>query len=229
MQRNKGRPTPNRGVEITDTFAAALRKHLDETHLAQAVACKASLDAKFRAGATVTVEWAAKDGEILAITNLQAHGRIKLEPKGVPMNKFGLTGGGYQTKKMDKAVLHFDLQILPTSSYIYDVDIPILSAITSEFLPPRGIAGAIPVWYDIAENLIPPMWKKVLCVVLATIAMRPGVMLKELVRIFTPALEEWEMRILIEWGLRVGALTVLREGHDGWNVAEWWWVIGGWA
>jgi hypothetical protein len=229
MQRNKGRPTPNRGVEITDTFAAALRKHLDETHLVQAVACKASLDAKFRAGATVTVEWAAKDGEILAITNLQAHGRIRLEPKGVPMNKFGLTGGGYQTKKMDKAVLHFDLQILPTSSYIYDADIPILSALTSEFLPPRGIAGAIPIWYDIAENLIPAMWKKVLCVVLATIAMRPGAVLKELVRIFTPALEEWEMQILIEWGLRVGALTVLREGYDGWNVAEWWWVIGGWA
>jgi len=229
MQRNKGRPIPNRGVEITDTFAASLRKHLDETHLTQAVVFKASLDAKLRSGEVVMVEWAAKDGEILAITNLQAHGRIKLEPKGVPMNKFGLTGGGYQTKKMDKAALHFDLQILPTDSYLYDANIPILAALTPEFWPPRGIAGAIPVWYDIAENLIPAMWKKVVSIVLATIAMRPGAMLKELVRIFTPALEEWEMRILIDWGLRVGALTVLREGYEGWNVAEWWWVIGGWA
>jgi hypothetical protein len=227
MQRNKGRPTPNRGVEITDTFASALRKHLDETHLTQAAAFKASLDAKFRAGEIVMVEWTAKDGEILAITNLQAHGRVKLEPKGVPMNRFGLTGGGYQTKRMDKANLRFELQILPTASYIFDADLPILSALASKHSPPRGIAGAIPVWYDIGENLIPAMWKKVLCVVLATIAMRPGAVLKELVRIFTPALEEWEMRILIEWGLRVGALTVLREGYDGWNVAEWWWVIGG--
>ncbi len=227
MQRNKGRPTPNRGVEITDTFASALRKHLDETHLTQAVAFKTFLDAKFRAGEIPVVEWAAKDGEILAITNLQAHGRIKLEPKGVPMNRFGLTGGGYQTKRMDKANLRFDLQILPTPSYIYDADLPIFSSLSPEFSPPRGIAGAIPVWYDIGENLIPNMWKKVLCVVLATIAMRPGALPKELVRIFAPALEEWEMRVLIEWGLRVGALTVLREGCDGWNVAEWWWVIGG--
>ena len=227
MQRNKGRPTPNRGVEITDTFASALRKHLDETHLTLAAAFKASLDARFRAGEVVMVDWAAKDGEILAITNLQAHGRIKLEPKGVPMNRFGLTGGGYQTKRMDKANLRFELQILPTPSYIFDADLPILSALALEYPPPRGIAGAIPVWFDIVENLIPAMWKKVLCVVLATIAMRPGAVLKELVRIFTPALEEWEMRILIEWGLRVGALTVLREGYEGWNVAEWWWLVGG--
>jgi hypothetical protein len=227
MQRNKGRPTPNRGVEITDTFASALRKHLDETHLTQAAAFKASLDAKFRADEVVMVEWTAKDGEILAITNLQAHGRIKLEPKGVPMNRFGLTGGGYQTKRMDKAKLRFEVQILPTSTYTFDTDLPILSALSSEWAPPRGIAGAIPVWFDIGENLIPAMWKKVLCVVLATIAMRPGAVLKELVRIFAPALEEWEMRILIEWGLRVGALTVLREGYDGWNAGEWWWVVGG--
>ena len=227
MQRNKGRPTPNRGVEITDTFASALRKHLDETHLTQAAAFKASLDAKFRAGEVIMVEWTAKDGEILAITNLQAHGRIKLEPRGVPMNRFGLTGGGYQTKRMDKAKLRFELRILPTPTYIFDTDLPILSALSSEWAPPRGIAGAIPVWFDIGENLIPAMWKKVLCVVLATIAMRPGAVLKELVRIFAPALEEWEMRILIEWGLRVGALTVLREGYDGWNAGEWWWVVGG--
>ena len=227
MQRNKGRPTPNRGVEITDTFASALRKHLDETHLTQAAAFKASLDDKFHAGEVVMVEWTAKDGEILAITNLQAHGRIKVEPKGVPMNRFGLTGGGYQTKRMDKANLRFELQILPTPSYIFDADLPILSALTSDHSPPLGIAGAIPVWFDIGENLIPAMWKKVLCVVLATIAMRPGAVLKELVRIFSPALEEWEMRILIEWGLSVGALTVLREGFEGWNVAEWWWVVGG--
>jgi hypothetical protein len=227
MQRNKGRPTPNRGVEITDTFASALRNHLDETHLTQAAAFKASLDTKFHAGEVVTVEWTAKDGEILAITNLQAYGRIKVEPKGVPMNRFGLTGGGYQTKRMDKANLRFELQILPTPSYIFDADLPILSALTSDHSPPLGIAGAIPIWFDIGENLIPAMWKKVLCVVLATIAMRPGAVLMELVRIFSPALEEWEMRILIEWGLRVGALTVLREEFEGWNVAEWWWVVGG--
>lgn len=229
MQRNKGRPLPDRGVEITDTFAAGLRKHLDEKHLTQAAAFKAGLDAKLRAGEVVMVEWAANDGDVLAITNLQAHGRIKLEPKGVPMNRFGLTGGGYQTKKMDKAQLLFSMQIIPTDKYIFDDDLPILEKLTENFEPPRGIKGAIPMWYDIAENLIPTWWKKTLCVVLGMLAMRPGIEIKELVRLFNPAIEGWEMRLLLEWGVRVGALKVLREGHEGWTVGEWWWAIGGQA
>jgi hypothetical protein len=227
MQRNKGRRIPDRGVEITDTFSAGLRKHLNEKHLTQAAEYKASLDAKLRAGEIVKVDWMANEGEILALTNLQANGRIKLEPQGVPMNRFGLTNGDYQTKKMDKARLRFAMQIIPTDKYIFDEDLPILDKLTENFEPPRGIKGAIPMWYDIAENVNPNWWKKTLSVVLSMMALRPGAEVKDLVRLFKPTLEEWEMRLLIEWGLRVGALMPLREGHEGWTVGEWWWIIGG--
>jgi len=65
--------------------------------------------------------------------------------------------------------------------------------------------------------------------VLATMALRPGVKISEVGRIMGVGMEEWEVRLVVEWCIGVGALEVVKQGLEGWNVSEWWWLIAGWA
>jgi B-block binding subunit of TFIIIC len=225
-RRNRGRPAPGRGFDMTDTANISLRKNLGEKQFSSAIKYKAFLDAKFCAGETVVMDWAANDGETLAITNLQAHGRILTVGKGIPNNKFGLNDGGYQTKQMDKRRLLFQIEIVPTATYIYDSALGIAETLSAtENLPPKS--EALPIWYGISGKLIPTYWRKVVTGVLGTMALRPAIRISELGRMFAPGLTEWEIRMLVEWLVKVGALEVLMEGEEGWNVREWWWIIAG--
>ena len=148
------------------------------------------------------------------------------------MNKFGLTEGNYQTKKMDKTKLLFDIQISPSDTYVYDDTHPL---IRSNMLsvqhnpPPKPHDGALPLWYDINDQLIPGLWRKVMGAVLATIMQRPGIEAKEVTRLLSPALEEWEARLALEWAFGVDALKEVAPGTgiEGWTVGEWWWWVAG--
>jgi transcription factor C subunit 3 len=225
-RRNRGRPAPGRGFDITDAVNISLRKHLGEIQFSSAIRYKEFLDAKFRAGETVMLDWATNDGEILAITNLQAHGRIQTVGKGIPKNKFGLNDGDYQTKQMDKRRLLFQMEIVPTSLYMYDSALSIAETLSAAGnAPPKS--EALPIWYGISGKLIPSYWRKVVMGVLGTMALRPAMRISELARMFAPGLVEWEIRILVGWLVKVGALEVLVEGQEGWNVREWWWMIAG--
>lgn len=225
-RRNRGRPTPGRGFDVTDAVNISLRKHLGEKQFSSAIKYKTILDEKFCAGETVMLDWAADDGEMLAITNLQAHGRIRTVGRDIPSNKFGLNDGNYQTKQMDKHRLLFDIEIVPTPSYVYGRDLGILEILSAaENAPPKS--EALPIWYGISGKLIPIYWRKVVIGVLGTMSLRPAIRISELGRIFTPALVEWEIRMLVDWLVRIGALELLMEGQEGWNVREWWWMIAG--
>jgi hypothetical protein len=228
MHPNKGRPTPGRIYEPTETFNSALRKHINEKHFAQAVECKKFLDAEFSRGVEcVRSEYTANEGTVMCITNLQAHGRITLKGVNVPMNKFGLTGGGYETRKMPKNTFIFNMDIYPTASYLFDEEIPALQML--EFLePPRGgEAGEIPLWYGITDNLIPDLWKRALVAVSGVTALRAGASVASLERTLRPALEEWEIWRLMKWGTEVGLVKRIDESHEGWTMGEWWWLIVG--
>ncbi|KFY28987.1 hypothetical protein V491_00229 [Pseudogymnoascus sp. VKM F-3775] len=232
MPVNKGRPAPGRGFEATDVLTAALSRILTQAHYNEAVAYKARLDEAFKKDEIVMLEYTATEGEILATTNLQCAQRIVQTGHRIPMNKFGLTEGNYQTKKMDKTKLLFDIQISPSDTYLYDDAHPL---IRSNMLsiehnpPPKPHDGALPLWYDINGQLIPGLWRKVMGAVLATIMQRPGIEAKEVTRLLSPALEEWEARLAIEWAFGVDALKEVAPGTgiEGWTVGEWWWWVAG--
>jgi hypothetical protein len=40
-------------------------------------------------------------------------------------------------------------------------------------------------------------------------------------------LEEWETKLLLEWGAEVGLFERLHGEVDGWTVKEWWWLTVG--
>ncbi|OBT76936.1 hypothetical protein VF21_04181 [Pseudogymnoascus sp. 05NY08] len=232
MPVNKGRPAPGRGFEATDVLTAALSRILTQAHYNEAVAYKARLDEAFKKDEIVMLEYTASEGEILATTNLQCAQRIIQTGHRIPMNKFGLTEGNYQTKKMDKTKLLFDIQISPSDTYVYDDAHPLIRSSMLSVQhnpPPKPHDGALPLWYDINDQLIPGLWRKVMGAVLATIMQRPGIEAKEVTRLLSPALEEWEARLALEWAFGVDALKEVAPGTgiEGWTVGEWWWWVAG--
>jgi hypothetical protein len=169
----------------------------------------------------------ANEGSIMVTTTLQAQGRIRLVPIGVPMDRFGLTGGGYETKKIPREKLRFDMDIYPTEYYIFDSDNEILQEYFQRD-PPRGPeTGEIPLWYGISDRILPDIWKKVLGAVGQVVALRSGVNIAALTRIFKPTMDEWEIRILMEWGTEVGIFKQLHESIEGWTVGDEWWLLVG--
>jgi len=229
LPKNKGRPTPGRPYDISDHFHNAFRTRLDQTHFQDARNFKVMLDQHFANGETAEVAWMASDGATMAITNLQAAGRIRLVPFNVIINKFGLLDGGYQTKILDKTRLRFGMRIEPTETYIFDKDMQVIKTMYDGNHNPPNHDRAIPVWIDLNGELMREWWQKSIAAVLATMALRPGVKISEVGRIMGVGMEEWEVRLVVEWCIGVGALEVVKQGLEGWNVSEWWWLIAGWA
>jgi hypothetical protein len=237
MPANKGRPAPGRGYEGTDALFASLTRHLKPEHFAEAINFKTTLDVAFRKGESVPLDYAAGEGTIMAITNLQAAKRVVVRRENVPANKFGLTDGNYQTKQMDKSRLLFDMFAEPSEEYVFD-DYPELKPVVRalnkrsyEYKEPPKLEGElapIPLWYGIDGELIEPIWKKVVGAVLVTIMGRPGISASDVARLMRPAVEEWEVELWLEWARGVGAVRELSVGEaKGWTVGEWWWWVAG--
>jgi len=224
--QNNGRAAPGRAYEPTEVFFTALRTYITEEQFAQAVAFKKFLDAEFASGKEcVRSDYLANEGTLLCVTNLQAYGRIQFKAVDVPMNKFGLADGGYETKGIPKEKYRFEMDIYPTSSYLFDEEIPELREYVK---PPRGGEnGEIPLWYGIQEELIPEMWKTVLVAVAGTTSLRAGGTVASLESTFRPALEAWEIWRVMEWGVKVGLMKRVDESCEGWMMGEWWWAIVG--
>jgi hypothetical protein len=228
MKHARRRTLLGRKYGVTDSFFAPLRKHIRQEVFVQAVRFKRFLDEQFLGGTEcVRSDYMANEGSIMVTTTLHAQGRIRLVPVGIPMDKFGLTGGGYETKKIPKEKLRFEIDIYPTQSYVFDSDNEVLHAFF-EREPPRGPEmGEIPLWYGISDRIIPDIWKKVLVAVGQVVALRSGINIALLKKIFDPTLGEWEIRILMEWGMEVGVFKRLHERIEGWTVGDEWWLLVG--
>lgn len=223
IQENRGRLIPGRNYDISDFLISRLKKNLHAAHFHRAAAYKQQLDQDFVDKGVANYSDAADDGDMIVIFNLQAHHRITIVPIGVPMNKWGQTDGGYETRQMDKRRLNFSLELRPSPTYIYGNPLPPLPAPPSQHL--QDTMAKIPLWYDIHGSLVPVMWEMVLAAVLAVLAVRPGVGASELEKTMRPAMERWELQKVLEW--LVDAKAAKRVGQ-GFSVEdEWWWLAMG--
>jgi hypothetical protein len=228
MHRSKGRATPNRSYEATDVFTSTLRRHINEKQFVEAVRYKRFLDVEFKSGkACVRSDYMANEGTLMAVTSLQAKGRITLKGVGVPSNKFGLTDGAYETRKIPPERFRFEMDIYPTNSYIFDADNDILHKLAHSESPCGGKRGELPVWRGVTDKVIPDLWKRVIVAVAGITALRAGITADGLKRAFAPTLEEWEIMRLMEWGVDIGVFEHLHESIEGWTVGEWWWLLVG--
>ena len=222
-QENKGRLVPGRNYDISDFLVSRLKKNLQSTHFHRAAAYKQQLDHDFEEKGYSNYSYTAEDGDMIAIVNLQAHKRIRVVPINVPMNEWGQTDGGYETRRMDKRRLNFSLELRPSPTYIYGNPLQPLPAPPSQHL--QESMAKIPLWYDIQGSLVPVMWEMVLAAVVAVLAMRTGIGASELETVMRPAMEAWELQLVLEWLVHAKAAKPI--GH-GFSVEdEWWWLALG--
>ena len=222
-QENKGRPVPGRNYDISDFLISRLKKNLQSAHFHQAATYKQQLDHEFEKNGFAKYSQAAGDGDMVVIVNLLAHQRITVVPIDVPMNKWGQTDGGYETRQMDKRRLNFSLELRPSPTYIYGDPLQPLPAPPSHHL--RDPMARIPLWYDIHGSLVPVMWEMALAAVVAVLAVRPGVGALELEKVMRPAMEVWELQVVLEWLVQASAAKKIGQGFSVED--EWWWLALG--
>lgn len=238
---NKVRPLPRRIFDISDHFLNRLRKNIQILHFRQATAYKEHLDEVFQRDGVEEFNYNASNGDVMAVHNLAAQGRIRLRPKNPPMEKFGLTEGySYITRFMDKSRLHFAIEISPTESYVGRNP---LNPLPPPPYPPSLSEPSVdliklPVWIDIHDKIVPIMWDLALAAVLGIIAIRPGVSAKEISQVLQPSMEAWEVQLVMSWCIEAGAAEYTSAGGGGvvvWGevgqggimVKEWWWLALG--
>lgn len=219
-QSNKGRLVPGRNYDVSEYFLGRLRKKLDVAQFRRAAAFKRRLDERLGEHTSVVIPYEATNGDMMAVLNMLASGRITVKAKNPPMEKFGLTDGGYRTRRMDKSRLNFDVEIQRAPSYMTG------NPIAPVPLPPcqhlDDPMAKIPLWYDIHGQFIPIMWDMLLAATMSTLAMRSNVNAAEIERSVGPSAEQWELELILGWMVQAGAAT--KAGQGRYTVAEWWWM-----
>lgn len=218
-QENKGRLVPGRNYDVSEHFLSSLRINITPVQLQRAQVYKDELDQCFNEAGSAPWVPTAPEGEVLVIMNLLAHQRIKLVPINVPLNKWGHTDGGYESRHIDKSRLNFDMEIRPTPDYVCGNPLdPLPDPPNQHLIDPMA---RIPLWYDIHGSLVPVMWEMALTAVLALLVIRPGVGAEEIEKAVTPAMEAWEIQILLDWCIVAKVATKVRTGY---TTDEWWWL-----
>lgn len=209
-----------------------------------------SQERKFRWRAT------ASDGETMALFNLVAHGRVRLVPVSIPAERFGHTGDGYETRRMDKRRLNFEVDVVAVPDrYVFgnplrpstlpaaaDLPPPLppppLPPVSSLSLPPAQPQHQkrshppsqppqlrkLPLWYTIHEEVNHEIWALCLATVSGLLALRSGISAVELGKTLRPALDQWEITLLLDWMVVVGLAR--EDGVARYSVCEWWWLLG---
>ncbi|KAA8648196.1 putative TFIIIC transcription initiation factor complex subunits Tfc3 [Aspergillus tanneri] len=204
---NKGRDAPGRNYDISEHFLQVLgrKRSIEAAELRRAAQFKTQvLDQALQQHGTFDVPYNAEDGDILAMINLFAEGRIILTPRDPPRDKYGLTDGGYLTRLIDKDKLRFSVEVRPTRErYVYGDPIQEKTAsIPPPCVPNLRVDSAddvpekIPLWYDIHGQLVPVLWELALVAVVGCVATRPGINALGIANMMKPCLGAWEVERL---------------------------------
>ncbi|KAL2263002.1 hypothetical protein VTK26DRAFT_8668 [Humicola hyalothermophila] len=239
ISKSSSKWTNGRRWRFNTRVVDSLEKAAQQDKFANAVQFKRELDQAFRAGEKKKrVTYLTNDGMIMALLNLQANGRVRIETTGQPNVPMGHEPGNYETRKYTKKYMHFRLDIVPTETYLYDDgdsenntdhDNPrnallnLRSLIKSARPPTRGPGGAVPVWCDVFGKVDASRWLKYLSAVLITLASRGSMGPDELVKTLKPVIMAFEARLVMDWAAELGLLRPQIEGVAP-AVMEWWWV-----
>ena len=221
-QQNKGRLVPGRNYDISEYFLSRLRKKIDVSQFHRAAAFKHNLDEELSKQESVVLSYAAANGDMIAVLNMAAHQRITIKPKNPPMEKFGLTDGGYMTRRMDKSRLNFDVELCEGINYIQGNPLSPLPPPPCQHL--EDPTAKIPLWYDIHGKLVKVMWAMALAATMTVLAMRPGVTALEIESSVKPSLEIWELNLILDWMVQAKVAKITGRGFVP---DEWWWMCLG--
>ncbi|KAI1327703.1 hypothetical protein F5Y16DRAFT_183825 [Xylariaceae sp. FL0255] len=205
-------------------FVKQMDKMASTQKFKQAYAFKAQLDDSVRRGEDFIIPYASDDGTIMAILNLQAHGRILLEPVDAPDIPFGFEPGNYEGRFFPKSYYRFKIRLVPTQMYLMDKDMPVLKQAQEAEPPVKGPNDEMPIWIDFFGNINLSRWGNYVCLVVFTLATKGPLLPKTCATLLEPMVEEFEVRLVVEWLDRLGLLVRVVEGCEV-TVAEWWWAV----
>ena len=226
VTKSKLRYPNERNWRLNQRVIALLEKTSKVDQFAEATAYKRELDEAFLAGEKKRVTYITDDGMIMALINLQAHGRICVETTGQPQVALGHEPGNYETRKYPKRYHHFRLDISPTDNYVYNNDpgmVDLWNRIKASDPPTVGEDGATPIWCDLFGKLDRERWLKYLGMVLFHLASRGSMRAKELAKSLKVALMVFEAQLILDWGEKLGIIGAPLPGLAP-AVKEWWWV-----
>ncbi|ROT40884.1 hypothetical protein SODALDRAFT_307361 [Sodiomyces alkalinus F11] len=225
ITRTKKSKSEHRPYRLTEVYLPRLLKMSNVQKFMEAANFKAKLDAKFRRNENVRIPYVLKDGEVMAMINLQAHGRVIITPVDVPHIPLGFKPGVYESRKFPKSFYNFGLEISPAATYLYDEDLAPLREAEVNHPPLKNRDGAIPIWCDFLEHMKWERWAQVLGAVTFAVAMRGPLDIGGAVFALRPYLEEFEVQMALDWGLQHEVFE--RTGSGSYTAAEWWWLVVG--
>lgn len=225
--RIKKATSVGRPYRLNESYISVLAKMAQSSKFSEAATFKSQLDEHFRGGHGMSVPYTLSDGATMALTNLNAAGRIRLKPVGVPDIPFGFEPGNYESRKFPKSYYHFGLKVFPTRTYCFNEDIETLRAVAENEAPSKGPRGELPQWVDLFQKADRRRWSEFMgafCFILAT---RGCMTLAGVCNALSPVIDEFEGQLIIDWGKMTGILVDATDSL-GTNVGEWWWLAVPW-
>ncbi len=213
-----------RPYTASEAYLTNVAKFSQVEKFTQAGESMVQLDACFRSGGTWDIKYMSNDGTIMALLNLQAHGRVKFEAVDVPNVPFGFEPGNYESRKFPKQYQHFPQRAVPTDRYIYSEDVAILESVRMTSPPGESPDGELPIWCDFFGEVDGKRWTRMLGSVLFLIATRGSLVGQYVSEAVKLMLDPFEVDMIVEWATRTGILTEAIPG-GGLAVSEWWWLI----
>ncbi|KAH8174242.1 b-block binding subunit of TFIIIC domain-containing protein [Sarocladium implicatum] len=224
IRRNPKPPLGGRPYQLSESFHANLEKFSQIDKYLQAATFKTKLDAAFRQMGMFRISYALEDGAIMAITSLSAAQRIVLRPRELPDIPYGFEPGNYESRKYPKRYYHFELEVVPTETYLYDDNIDVLQVAVKQGPALGSSRGELPQWVNFEGEVDRQRWSSVLAAFCFTLATRGPMAIEALCAALDPVLAPYEAMSLISWGKGIGVLTNLTS-KIGITVGEWWWLV----
>ncbi|KAH6652179.1 hypothetical protein BKA67DRAFT_660941 [Truncatella angustata] len=212
--------------KLNNHYEIRLKKFVHVEKYSQAIAFKERLDESFRTNREVIIPTNSNDGTIMAMINLQACGRLRLVDVNFPNVPFGFEPGNYEGRKYPKRYYLFDVKVVPTDTYMYNEDLPIVAQSKEVPIPVMGPLGEIPVWCDFFGNMKQSRWSQYLCMVAFALSVKGPMTARAAVDLLHPVIEEFEAQLIMDWLDTMGLLEKV-SGGSGSTVGEWWWLVVG--
>lgn len=218
--------TTGRPYKLNEHFSRTLDRYSNEDKFTVAGDFKLRMDEAFRRGESVDIPWRTEDGMMIAALNMQAHGRVHIEPVKRLDIPFGFKPAFYESRKFPKTYYRFDIHIVPTPAYLYNEDIEVLARATAQDnIPAETDDGKLPMWCDFFGRPDRHRWFKMLAGVFFMLATRGAMTDDFAAQALKPCFEEFEIETIRKWGLKEGLLAETTVPGGAVTVTEWWWLV----
>lgn len=225
--KSKRPPLGGRPYRLNEGYVAALSKMAQSSKFDDAAAFKIKMDASFRQHERMRISYTLSDGAMMALTNLNASGRIKLVATNLPNIPFGFEPGNYESRKYPKSYYHFELEAMPAEYYLYNDQIDVLQVAHRRGPPCGNPKAELPQWVDFFGAPNNRRWSEILGAFCFNLATRGSMDIDGIRAALNPILDEFEAQLVVQWGQETGVLTDFADGV-GIAVGEWWWLVVPW-